>query len=158
MMDDVRCVLEAITGHAIGVELLFDVAHNLISMESFGGKMLAIHRKGAMPAGQGARGIVPGSMGTASYIVEGLGNSASYASCSHGAGRRMSRAEAHRKISIKDLRRQMGGVVYSPDAVMERALIEEAPGAYKDIRDVIERQRDLIAPRMRLTPLAVVKG
>ena len=158
MMDDVRCVLEAHSGRAVAAELLFDVAHNLISMEAFGGRLLAIHRKGAMPAGAGARGIVPGSMGTASYLVEGLGNPASYASCSHGAGRKLSRAEAHRKITIKDLRRQMAGVAYPSDAEMERALVEEAPGAYKDIRDVIERQRDLIVPRMRLTPLAALKG
>jgi tRNA-splicing ligase RtcB (3'-phosphate/5'-hydroxy nucleic acid ligase) len=135
-----------------------DSPHNIIARElQPEGRTLVIHRKGAMRAGRGERGIVPGSMGTASYLVEGLGDPLSYASCSHGAGRKMARGEAHRQISPAEFRRQMGNVVF-PESRDPRALLDEAPSAYKDIRTVLNQQRDLIRPLLRLEPLAVVKG
>jgi len=156
MMEEVVKVIDESSGRSIESTELFDVAHNLITVESNGGRTLVVHRKGAMPAGAGSRGIIPGSMGTASYFVEGLSHAGSYASCSHGAGRRLTRGEAHRKISRNELRRQMARVVYPRQ--IEEALIEEAPAAYKDIRDVLDQQRELVRPVLRLEPLAVVKG
>jgi tRNA-splicing ligase RtcB len=156
MMEEVVKVVDESSGRSIESTELFDVAHNLIGVESHGGRTLVVHRKGAMPAGAASRGIIPGSMGTASYIVDGLSHCGSYASCSHGAGRRLTRGEAHRKISRNELRRQMARVVYPRQ--IEEALIEEAPAAYKDIRDVLDQQRELVRPVLRLEPLAVVKG
>jgi tRNA-splicing ligase RtcB len=156
MMEQVVNVLHEFTGRVIESSEMFDVAHNIIAIERHGDRMLAVHRKGAMPAGAGKRGIIPGSLGTASYIVEGLGNELSYGSCSHGAGRKLTRGDARRKISPNDLRRQMGRVVYP--RWIEAALVEEAPGAYKDIKEVLAQQEDLVCAVLRLEPIAVVKG
>ncbi len=159
-----RRMLEAVTAllRELGAEpdaaSFFDVAHNVISRETHRGETLIVHRKGAMPATASRRGVIPGSMGTASYIVEGLGNSAAYASCSHGAGRRLSRTEARQRISISDLRRQMAHVLYPQMPGIERALVEEAPAAYKNIKEVLAQQADLVRPVLRLEPLAVIKG
>lgn len=158
MLDEVTAILRQSFGAEADAASFFDVAHNLVAIETHGGRECVVHRKGAMPARAGQRGIIPGSMGTASYLVEGLGNETSYASCSHGAGRRLSRAEAHAKISIQDLRRQMAKVVFPDARGIERALIEEAPVAYKDIKAVLAQQEDLVRPMLRLEPLAVVKG
>ncbi|HYG77406.1 MAG TPA: RtcB family protein [Planctomycetota bacterium] len=159
MHSRVKETLEALTGGLLQCVESFDIAHNTITLESFGaGKPLMIHRKGAMPAFNGSRGIIPGSMATASYIVEGRGCAEAYASCSHGAGRKLSRSEAHATISLAQLRRQMKDVVYPRDERTERSLIEEAPGAYKDIKTVLAEQEDLATPLLRLEPLAVVKG
>jgi len=158
MLDHVAADLHRTFGAEPDMESFFDVAHNLITQELHGGENLIVHRKGAMPAASGGCGIVPGSMGTASYLVEGLGNSESYASCSHGAGRKVSRTEAHEKISVRDLRRQMAHVVFPDIRGMEHALIEEAPSAYKHIKEVLAQQEDLVRPVLRLEPLAVVKG
>jgi tRNA-splicing ligase RtcB (3'-phosphate/5'-hydroxy nucleic acid ligase) len=134
-----------------------DVAHNTITREVHGGVELLIHRKGAMPARAGQCGIIPGSMGTASYIVEGLGHAASYESCSHGAGRKLSRTEARQRISLGEFSRQMAHVVLPPRC-NPRSLLEEAPSAYKDIKEVLEQQTELVRKVVRLMPLAVVKG
>lgn len=147
----------------LGVRMIhgerYDLPHNLIAEECHGGRSLVVHRKGAMPAHAGARGLVPGSMGTASYLVEGLGAAASFASCSHGAGRRLSRTEARRTISPKELLRQIAHVVWhDAGGQMPRALVEEAPAAYKDIKQVIAEQADLVRPLLRLEPIAVLKG
>ena len=134
----------------------FDVTHNAITMEVHSGIPFAVHRKGAMPALAGGRGIIPGSMATASYIVEGLGAPESYASCSHGAGRRLTRTEARRRISPADLRRRMASVVFRPGT--EESLVEEAPQAYNEVGDVLRQQKALVKSLFRLTPLAVLKG
>jgi tRNA-splicing ligase RtcB (3'-phosphate/5'-hydroxy nucleic acid ligase) len=157
MMEQVVSALTDSIGKTVSHDF-FDVAHNVITQEIHGGRTLFVHRKGAMPAAAGMRGIIPGSMGTASYIVEGLGNLASYASCSHGAGRLLSRSEARKRISLKDLRRQMQHVVYSDEHSVVAALVEEAPAAYKDIKAVLKQQSDLVKPVLRLEPLAVIKG
>jgi tRNA-splicing ligase RtcB len=136
----------------------FDVAHNTITREVHDGRELFIHRKGAMRASLGARGIVPGSMATASYLVEGLGNPESYASCSHGAGRVLTRTQAHERITVKQLRREMARVVYPEDLLIERTMVEESPSAYRDIKDVLAQQADLVRPLLRLEPVAVIKG
>ena len=160
-----RCILGAVldvlhkfTGERLSLEQVCDVAHNTISHEIHNGRKLIVHRKGAMLAPFGGRGIIPGSMGTASYIVEGLGNELSFNSCSHGAGRKLPRGETHRRISPEQLRREMAHVVYPCDPRIERSLIEESPSAYKDIKTVLREQADLVRPVLRLEPIAVVKG
>jgi tRNA-splicing ligase RtcB (3'-phosphate/5'-hydroxy nucleic acid ligase) len=156
MLQQVAAALRDYVGRIDG-EVQFDIAHNTIDRERHGGVELLIHRKGAMPARAGQRGIIPGSMGTASYIVEGLGHQGSYESCSHGAGRRLSRTEARQRITVSELSRQISHVVLPPRCD-RRALVEEAPSAYKDIKEVLAQQQELVRKVMRLTPLAVVKG
>ncbi len=131
-----------------------DRPHNIVTIEQHGGSELAVHRKGACTALANARGIIPGSMGTGSYIVEGKGSPWSYNSSSHGAGRCMSRGEAFRRLSSRELFSDMAGIVWGSS---ER-LKDEAPRAYKDIDVVMRAQRDLVRVVCKLQPLLVVKG
>lgn len=133
-----------------------DVHHNYVAEETWFGRSLFVHRKGAVAASSGSLALVPGSMGTATYLVRGRGNEASFGSCSHGAGRIMTRAEARARIRPHKLARSMGDVVYPKH--LERSLVEEAPAAYRDIGEVIEDQADLVDRHLRLLPLAVLKG
>ena len=128
--------------------------HNYVSEETYDGTDLIITRKGAIAAYEGSPGIIPGSMGTGSYIVEGLGNNASYQSASHGAGRKMSRTEARKTFTEADLAEQTAGVECRKDS----GVVDEIPGAYKDINQVMEAQSDLVKPVHRLTTLLCVKG
>ncbi len=131
-----------------------DVAHNSLSLESHFGESLFIHRKGAINLPQGKYGIIPGSMGTSSFIVEGRNGKFSFNSCSHGAGRIMSRGEAIRNISTKDFNNSMSGVVYDES----KKLKDEAPQAYKDIRQVLRSQKDIVKIHYELNPLISLKG
>jgi tRNA-splicing ligase RtcB len=133
-----------------------DVHHNFVTRERWLDRELLVHRKGAVAVPKGALALIPGSMGTASYLVEGLGCEASFGSCSHGAGRVMSRREARDRIAPAGLARAMRDVVY-PEG-MARALVEEAPAAYRDVREVLEDQEDLVMRRTRVEPIAVLKG
>ncbi|MBO7146253.1 MAG: RtcB family protein [Lentisphaeria bacterium] len=142
-----------------------NIHHNYAAFEEHFGKKLCIHRKGATSAKADELGIIPGSMGTASYIVRGLGNPESFMSCSHGAGRCMSRTAACTRLTVEECDAAMSGIVCDrwqsyrkygkgkglPD-------LSEAPQAYKAIDDVIAAELDLIQPLVRLTPLAVLKG
>ncbi len=128
--------------------------HNYASRERHFGKDLIVHRKGAIKAGRGEPGIIPGSMGTPSYVVEGLGNPESFDSCSHGAGRVMSRKEANRVITREMADEAMQGIVFSG----WRGDFSEAPMAYKDIEEIIAIQKDLIRPLVKLSPRGVMKG
>ncbi len=128
--------------------------HNYVAVEEHDGVELIVTRKGAIRAGLGDLGIIPGSMGTGSYIVRGLGNEASYESASHGAGRRMSRGQARRTFTEHDLAEQTRGIECRKDA----GVVDEIPAAYKDINDVIDAQRDLIDVVARLETLLCVKG
>ena len=128
--------------------------HNYVAEEIYDGQQLAIIRKGAIAAHSGELGIIPGSMGTGSYIVEGLGNELSYNSASHGAGRKMSRGKARKAFTVEDLATQTAGIECRKDA----DILDEAPGAYKDIDSVMEAQRDLVRPVARLQTLLCVKG
>lgn len=148
-------VLADLTGAAPEGDVV-DVKHNFADRETHDGREVIVHRKGATSARDGETGIIPGSMGTASYLVTGLGADASWSSCSHGAGRVMTRKEARAKVSPEALARAMRRVVF--DARMLRDLVEEAPAAYRDIAEVIAAQRDLITPTLRLEPVAVLKG
>jgi tRNA-splicing ligase RtcB len=133
-----------------------DIHHNFVAKESWFGRDLIVHRKGAVSVPEGARALVPGSMGTASYVVEGLGCPAAFGSCSHGAGRVMSRSDARRKIKPKALAEAMRRIVY-PEK-LSKQLVEEAPTAYRDITEVLEDQEDLVKRQVRLEPIAVLKG
>ncbi|WP_432248383.1 RtcB family protein [Streptomyces sanyensis] len=128
--------------------------HNYVAEERYEGMDLLVTRKGAIRAGSGEYGIIPGSMGTGSYIVRGLGNEASFNSASHGAGRRMSRNAAKRRYSARDLEEQTRGVECRKDS----GVVDEIPAAYKPIEQVIERQRDLVEVVAKLKQVVCVKG
>jgi tRNA-splicing ligase RtcB len=128
--------------------------HNYVAREQHFGSDVWVTRKGAIRARQGELGIVPGSMGTRSYIVRGLGNPDSFQSSAHGAGRRMSRAEARRRFDVADLEKQTRGVVSRKD----KGVIDEIPAAYKDIDEVMASQQDLTEVVHTLRQIVNVKG
>lgn len=128
--------------------------HNYVAVETYDGLELIITRKGAIRACAGDLGVIPGSMGTGSYIVRGLGNPASFQSASHGAGRRMSRSQAKRTYTVDDVAVQTEGIECRKDA----GVIDEIPAAYKDINEVIRAQSDLVEVVARLHTLLCVKG
>jgi tRNA-splicing ligase RtcB len=130
--------------------------HNHVRRETHGRETLWVHRKGAIPAALGEVGLIPGSMGTASVHVVGLGHEGALGSCAHGAGRRLSRSDARRRISVKQLAREAGAVLF--DHRLAVSLRDEAPSAYKDIRSVLAAQRDLARITRRLRPVLVYKG
>lgn len=128
--------------------------HNYISKENHGGKNILITRKGAVQVREGVLGIIPGSMGTRSYIVEGKGNKDSFNSCSHGAGRKMSRNRAKQLFSLEDHRKATEGVECRKD----EDVVDETPMAYKDIDQVINAQSDLVNVVHTLKQIVCVKG
>jgi tRNA-splicing ligase RtcB (3'-phosphate/5'-hydroxy nucleic acid ligase) len=130
--------------------------HNHVVREHHGGRLCLVHRKGAMPAGPGVAGVVPGSMGTASVHVEGRGHPESLESSAHGAGRILSRSAARSRIGERELRRQLAGVWF--DVRLAGHLRDEAPAAYKDIHAVLRAQDDLVTVTRVLRPLLTYKG
>ncbi|MCX4907864.1 RtcB family protein [Streptomyces sp. NBC_00878] len=128
--------------------------HNYVNRERYDGMDLLVTRKGAISARAGEYGIIPGSMGTGSYIVKGLGNEKAFNSASHGAGRRMSRSAAKRRFSTKDLEEQTQGVECRKDS----GVVDEIPSAYKPIEQVIDQQRDLVEVVAKLKQVVCVKG
>lgn len=146
-----------VLGDAVAFNFPINIAHNYAAYEHHYGKNVIVHRKGATLARTDTVGIIPGSQGTSSYIVEGLGDEASLCSCSHGAGRRMSRTRAKNELSLEEEIERMNeqGIVHG---IIDVDDLDEAPSAYKDIDEVMEQQRDLVKIRTKLTPLAVVKG
>ena len=128
--------------------------HNYVAQEEHFGERVFVTRKGAISARTGELGIIPGSMGAKSYIVRGLGNPASFHSCSHGAGRRMSRSQAKRRFDRFDLAQQTLGVECRKDG----GVIDEIPGAYKDIDQVMANQSDLVEVVHTLKQVLCVKG
>ena len=141
----------------VDFEPMINIAHNYAAWEHHFDNNVIVHRKGATRAYKGEIGIIPGSMGTRSYIVEGLGNPESFMSCSHGAGRVMGRKEAIKKLNLKDVIKFMDEkkIVHSIKDVNQ---LDEAPAAYKDIDIVMKNQADLVRPIETLYPIAVVKG
>lgn len=156
MMERVK---EAVSAVCPDVEYgeLINIAHNYASMEHHFSKNVMIHRKGATKAQVGQLGIIPGSQGTVSYIVEGLGNKDSFESCSHGAGRKMGRKQAQRELSLEFEKKRLDdmGVIHS---IRNEKDLDEATGAYKDISVVMANQEDLAEIKVELRPLAVIKG
>lgn len=128
--------------------------HNYVQREHHFGADVFVTRKGAIRAGEGELGIIPGSMGAKSYIVRGKGDAQSFCSCSHGAGRTMSRTEAKRHFRAKDLESQTQGVECRKDS----GVIDEIPAAYKDIDEVMENQSDLVEVVHTLKQVVCVKG
>lgn len=156
MMERIQEVIaDALPG--IEFEPMINIAHNYAAWEHHYGKNVIVHRKGATLAREGIIGIIPGSQGTASYIVEGLGNPDSFNSCSHGAGRLMSRTAAVKTLSLEDEVKKLDdqGIVH---AIRSQRDLEEAAGAYKDIEQVINNELDLVKILTRLLPIAVIKG
>ena len=134
-----------------------NIAHNYARLENHFGTNVWVHRKGATSAKKDEIGIIPGSQGTKSYIVKGKGNIESFESCSHGAGRLMSRNKAKTDLVLADEIKRLDsqGIVHGIRTVED---LDEASGAYKDISVVMENQKDLVDIQVELTPLAVIKG
>ena len=152
MMDAVVGAVADATGRDPGAEERIETHHNYAAPEVYDGQTVLVHRKGAVKAD--GLVIIPGSMGTASYIARGLNNEASFGTCSHGAGRVMGRKQANRTITHQEAVDAMREVVFG----VRSGDYEEMPQAYKDIHKVMANQEDLVEPVHVLTPLAVVKG
>jgi tRNA-splicing ligase RtcB len=135
-------------------EISVNCHHNYVSPEVHFGEKVYVTRKGAIRADEGMFGIIPGSMGAKSFIIKGLGNPQSFNSCSHGAGRRMSRTQAKKAFTRADLERQTQGVECRKDA----GVIDEIPSAYKDIDEVMRNQSDLVEVVAQLKQVVCVKG
>lgn len=138
-------------------EPMINIAHNYASIENHFGENVIVHRKGAVRAAEGIIGIIPGSQGTYSFIVEGLGNPDSFMSSSHGAGRTMSRREAVQTLSLKNEVEKLESqdIIH---AIRGQQDLEEAAGAYKNIDEVIACESDLVKVLTKLWPVAVIKG
>jgi tRNA-splicing ligase RtcB (3'-phosphate/5'-hydroxy nucleic acid ligase) len=153
MLDEVLRSVRAMFA-AMEVEPAINCHHNYLAFEEHGGRKLVVTRKGAIRAAKGDLAIIPGSMGTRSYIVRGLGSPDSLQSASHGAGRRMSRAAAKRSFTLDDLAKQTAGVECRKD----HGVLDEIPGAYKDIDEVMANQSDLVEIVATLKQVVCVKG
>jgi tRNA-splicing ligase RtcB len=152
-----RVILKAIEPQVPAFEIVGEAIschHNYVARERHFGEDLLVTRKGAIRAGAGDMGVIPGSMGTQSFIVRGKGNPESLCSCAHGAGRRMSRTEAKRRFTREDLERQTEGVECRKDG----GVIDEIPGAYKSIDEVMRNQSDLVDIVHTLKQVVCVKG
>jgi tRNA-splicing ligase RtcB len=136
---------------------IINIAHNYVTQENHFGENVWVHRKGATLARQNTIGIIPGSQGTNSYIVEGLGNPESFMSCSHGAGRKLGRKVAQRTLNLQEEINKMNslGIIHG---IRNEKDLDEAAGAYKDIDEVMGNQNDLVKILVKLSPLAVIKG
>lgn len=135
----------------------FFIHHNYARFENHFGKNVIVHRKGATSAREGEIGIVPGSQGSKSYIVRGLGNPKSFMSCSHGAGRKMGRNQAKKTLNLEEEIKKLDdqGIVHG---VRNQKDLEEAVSAYKDISVVMEAQKDLVEILVELSPMGSIKG
>lgn len=153
MMEEIMGIVSDVTGANPINEV--NIHHNYAAMENHYGKNVWVHRKGATRVREGEQGIIPGSMGTSSYIVEGLGNPESFHSCSHGAGRKMGRKDAGRRLNLEEEQAKLAGIVHGLQTMAD---IDEAPGCYKDIDTVMENQKDLVKITTRLKPLGSIKG
>lgn len=153
MMENIKSCF----GQNVIYDPVINIAHNYAQYEHHFGSDLIVHRKGATRAYAGEIGIIPGSQGTSSYIVEGLGNPESFMSCSHGAGRRMGRKQAERELDL-DAEIKLLDDQKILHAVRGKHDLDEASGAYKDIKTVMDNQKDLVKILVELKPLAVVKG
>jgi tRNA-splicing ligase RtcB (3'-phosphate/5'-hydroxy nucleic acid ligase) len=156
MADETEKVIEDAIGARLDWETSITTDHNHVALEQHGASKFWVHRKGAMALQVGELGVLPGSMGTLSFHVEGRGCEEALNSSAHGAGRTMSRSEAARKVSRAELQRQMKGVWF--DWRLADAIRDEAPSAYKDIRAVLKDQYDLVKVQRTLRPMLNYKG
>jgi tRNA-splicing ligase RtcB len=156
MMERIQQVVSTVLS-AVAYEPIINIAHNYAAWETHFDEKVIVHRKGATSAKAGETGIIPGSQGAKSYIVEGLGNPESFMSCSHGAGRLMSRTAAIKNLNLEEEKRKLDeqGIIHS---IRSKSDLEEAASAYKDIAQVMAFQTDLVKIKVELSPLAVIKG
>ena len=154
MLEQVHRIMERLLGRRLRLSSQVQCHHNYISRERHFGRDVYVTRKGAVRARKGELGIIPGSMGTRSYIVRGKGHPASFHSCAHGAGRTMSRKAARRRFTTADLARQTEGVECRKD----RGVLDEIPQAYKDIDQVMANQQELVEVVHTLRQVLCVKG
>jgi tRNA-splicing ligase RtcB len=158
MMELVRnCFLKYLEHKVSFPEPIINIAHNYAALENHFGQNVWVHRKGATLARKDTTGIIPGSQGTASYIVRGKGNPDSFMSCSHGAGRTMSRTKARNELDLTKEQKKLNdqGIIHS---IRNQKDLDEASSAYKDINTVMKNQEDLVEILVKLKPLAVIKG
>ena len=154
MLKQIEESLKKVIGKIPHTTERINIHHNYAALEEHFGEKVWVHRKGATCAAEGNIGIIPGSMGTSSYIVKGKGNEEAFSSCSHGAGRVMGRNAAAKTFSMEQFRKSMQGVVFK----CSEKFLDESPMAYKDIDSVMDEQKDLVDVVHRLRPLAVEKG
>lgn len=155
MMSNALTAISHEMGFPVTAELItVNCHHNYVAKENHFGADIWVTRKGAVRAQEGDLGIIPGSMGAKSFIVRGRGNTESFHSCSHGAGRKMGRNEARRRFGTDDLKRQTAGVECRKDA----DVVDEIPSAYKDIDEVMDNQADLVEILHTLKQVVCVKG
>jgi tRNA-splicing ligase RtcB len=157
MMERIIQLFEDHFGHDFECSDPINIAHNYAAIEKHFGEDLVVHRKGATKASKGLKGIIPGSQGTKSFIVEGKGNPDSFESCSHGAGRVMGRNQAIKTLDLQEEIRRLDklNIIHS---IRSKSDLDEAPSAYKNINEVMSLQTDLVDVLVKLTPLAVIKG
>ncbi len=157
MMERIKSVFTSVIGETFSALEFINIAHNYARWESHFGTDVIVHRKGATSAREGEVGIIPGSQGTKSYIIQGKGNTESFQSCSHGAGRTMGRKQAQRELVLEEEIEKLNsrGIVHS---IRNTRDLDEAPGAYKNIDTVMANQVDLVDILVELSPLAVIKG
>ncbi|MFC1770815.1 RtcB family protein [Candidatus Margulisiibacteriota bacterium] len=155
MAEKIKYIFKDITHCSFEDEI--NIHHNYANLETHFGKKVYVHRKGATSAKNGELGIIPGSQGSPSYIVRGLGNAESFTSCAHGAGRKMSRHKARKCLDLEKEKQRLAekGILHS---IRTQRDLDEATSAYKDIEDVMREQTDLVEIVVRLEPLAVIKG
>lgn len=156
MMENIKASFEAELTDFAEMDFV-NIAHNYARWENHFDTNVIVHRKGATSAKKGEIGIIPGSQGTKSYIVKGKGNPESFESCSHGAGRALSRKKAQNTLSLEEeiARLDNQNIIH---AIRNKKDLDEAPGAYKNIDIVMENQKDLVDIEVELTPMAVIKG
>lgn len=158
MLEAVAAVVERRFPGAVRWDGIVNIHHNDATAERHFGRTVWVHRKGAVKASAGTATITPGSMGTATFLGRGLGNPASFESCSHGAGRTRSRGRARKELSLRGELATIaaaGGKVF---ATSTEAVLDEMPGAYKDLDEVMANQADLVAAVRRFTPMGTYKG
>lgn len=154
MLDRMKDAFNSVMETSFECEIINE-SHNFAALENHYKQNVIVHRKGATKADKGELGIIPGSQGTKSYIIKGLGNNESFKSCSHGSGRVMGRKQAIRELDLKTELKAMDGIIHNIDSEKQ---LDEAPSAYKDIDIVMENQKDLAEIYVELKPLAVIKG
>lgn len=156
MIEAIQSVIEDFFP-GVDFQPIINIAHNFASYEKHFNQNVMVHRKGATQAGDGQMGIIPGSQGANSYIIRGKGNPESFQSCSHGAGRKLGRKQAIRELNLQKEQHllEQQGIIH---ALKGKNSLDEAPGAYKDIAEVMENQQDLVDIVVELKPLAVIKG
>jgi RNA-splicing ligase RtcB len=156
MLESTHQALERVLGRGVATADEVNCHHNFTERERHGGREVWVTRKGAIRARVGDRGLIPGAMGQRSYVIRGLGNQAAYESCAHGAGRRMSRRQAKKQLSIESFAEAMGAAAWQHASA--RALLDEHPSAYKPIDVVMRDQADLVEIEHELHGIANYKG